>query len=65
MLAAQPDPTWHTTLAHRFGKVSVTVLGVDGQPLSEETDAPPSAFGGASPFRNEQRRNAITDRVEQ
>jgi endo-1,4-beta-xylanase len=70
--------TWHTTLPHRFGKVSVTLLGADGQPLSdreviveqrahaflfgnigfdfipvanEETHAPPSAFGGASPDR--------------
>jgi GH35 family endo-1,4-beta-xylanase len=66
----------HTTLPHRFGKVSVTLLGADGQPLSDreviveqrthaflfgnigfdfipvandETDPPPSAFGGASP----------------
>ena len=78
MPAAQPDPTWHAKLPHRFGKVSVTLLGVDGQPLSdrevvveqrthafmfgnigfdfipvanEETDPPPSAFGGASPDR--------------
>ena len=34
MTAAQPDQTGHTTLPHRFGKVSVTVLGADGQPLS-------------------------------
>jgi endo-1,4-beta-xylanase len=71
-------PAAHTTLAHRFGEVSVIVLGADDQPLSDrdviveqrahafpfgnigfdfipvanaETDAPPSAFGGASPDR--------------
>ena len=35
MTAAQPDPTWYTTLQHRFGKVSVTVLDVDGRPLGD------------------------------
>jgi GH35 family endo-1,4-beta-xylanase len=35
LTAAQPDPTWYTTLQHRFGKVSVTVLDVDGRPLGD------------------------------
>jgi endo-1,4-beta-xylanase len=34
LTAARQDHTWHTTLPHRFGEVSVAVLGADGQPLS-------------------------------
>ena len=34
MTAAHPDPIWRSTLPHRFGKVSVTVLDADGHRLS-------------------------------
>jgi endo-1,4-beta-xylanase len=35
LTAAQLNPTWQAALPHRFGKVSVTVLDADGQPLSD------------------------------
>ena len=35
MTAAQPVSTWHPTLAHRFGEVSVIVLDADGRPFSD------------------------------